>query len=210
MSVEVQFPCAANRRCAHDVCCPISKLIDPWTTVTVYNELNRSENQSRTVWTQEVVSILEFSGLSPGQSYCAVANFSFPIYSIAASPKSAPGCVATRSSSGMLLMYCAGIGLFFLVLLLFLAVFLQKPRRDRPTPDNPPKALTAAQDLDSLAPPVFVPVDPCDINLELLDENSSNMGLTSSSKSKTSSPLIHFDASGGVVYCYSEVLKQKR
>lgn len=56
--------------------------------------------QSRTVWTQEVVSILEFSGLSPGQSYCAVANFSFPIYTIAASPKSAPGCVAIRSSSG--------------------------------------------------------------------------------------------------------------
>ncbi|MEQ2270788.1 hypothetical protein XENORESO_012971 [Xenotaenia resolanae] len=45
MSVKVQFPCATNRRCSRDVCCPISKLIDPWTTVTLYNELNRSDNQ---------------------------------------------------------------------------------------------------------------------------------------------------------------------
>eukprot|EP00064_Thunnus_orientalis_P024026 superscaffoldBa00009761_g24295 len=43
--VKVQFPCAANRRCSLKGCCPISELIDPWTTVTVYNKLNRSEHQ---------------------------------------------------------------------------------------------------------------------------------------------------------------------
>lgn len=56
--------------------------------------------QTRTVWTQEVVSNVEFSGLSPGQRYCAVANFSFPTFSMAASPKSAPQCVETVSKSG--------------------------------------------------------------------------------------------------------------
>lgn len=43
--VKVQFPCAANRRCSLERCCPISELIDPWTTVTVYNKLNHSEYQ---------------------------------------------------------------------------------------------------------------------------------------------------------------------
>lgn len=43
--VKVQFPCAANRRCSLGRCCPISELIDPWTTVTVYNHLNHSEYQ---------------------------------------------------------------------------------------------------------------------------------------------------------------------
>lgn len=56
--------------------------------------------QSRTVWTQEVVSHVEFSGFAPGQNYCAVANFSFPTFAIAASPKSAPQCVAIVSKSG--------------------------------------------------------------------------------------------------------------
>lgn len=33
--VKVQYPCAVSRRCSLDQCCPISELIDPWTTVTV-------------------------------------------------------------------------------------------------------------------------------------------------------------------------------
>lgn len=45
--VTVQFPCAANRRCSLGGCCPISEMIDPWTTVTVYNKLNQSEYQVR-------------------------------------------------------------------------------------------------------------------------------------------------------------------
>ncbi|XP_047241912.1 uncharacterized protein si:dkeyp-75h12.7 [Girardinichthys multiradiatus] len=217
MSVKVQFPCATNRRCSRDVCCPISKLIDPWTTVTLYNELNRSDNQSRTVWTQEVVSSVEFSGLSPGQNYCAVANFSFPTFSMAASPKSAPGCVETGSRSGMLPMHCVGIGLSLLFLLLFLTVFLRKPRRDRPTPDNPAKALATVQDADSLAPPISVPVDPCDIHLELMDDHSSidsfhgfYKDLTSTVENKNSTQPLHFDPSRGVVYCCNGELMQTR
>ncbi|KAG8006085.1 hypothetical protein GBF38_005231, partial [Nibea albiflora] len=98
--VKVQFPCAANRRCSVERCCPISELIDPWTTVTVYNNLNHSDYRTRTVWTQEVMSYVDFSGLAPGLNYCAVANFSFPTFSMAASPKSEPQCVKTLSKSG--------------------------------------------------------------------------------------------------------------
>lgn len=138
--VTVQFPCAVSRRCSLEGCCPISELIDPWTTVTVYNELNHSEFQvntslcltykrpsilvpvvcvyfldfcfyfenaivflflqSRTVWSQEAVTYVDFSDLAPGQSYCAVANFSFPTFSMAASSKSAPQCFETVAVSG--------------------------------------------------------------------------------------------------------------
>lgn len=43
--VKVQFPCAASRRCSLEGCCPVSRLIDPWTTVTVYNIHNHSDIQ---------------------------------------------------------------------------------------------------------------------------------------------------------------------
>lgn len=139
--VTVQFPCAVSRRCFLEECCPISELIDPWTTVTVYNELNHTEFQvntsflcltykrptrlvpvvclcfldlcfyfenaivflflqSRTVWSQEAVTYVDFSDLAPGQSYCVVANFSFPTFSMAASSKSAPQCFETVAVSG--------------------------------------------------------------------------------------------------------------
>lgn len=42
-----------------------------------------------------MVSFVDFSGLAPGQNYCAVANFSFPTFSMAASAKSTPQCVET-------------------------------------------------------------------------------------------------------------------
>ncbi|XP_007563769.2 PREDICTED: uncharacterized protein LOC106932176 [Poecilia mexicana] len=213
LSVKVQFPCATSRGCSRDVCCPISTLIDPWTTVTVFNELNRSDNQSRTVWTQEVVSVVEFSGLSPGQNYCAEANFSFPTFSMAASPKSAPGCVETGSRSGMLPMLCLGTSLSFVFLLLFLLVFLRKLRRDRPARNNPPKALATSQDAESLAPPVCVPVepcdpcDPCDIHLELIDDHGS---VDWNIENKSSSQLVHRDPSRGVVCCHNGGQRQKK
>lgn len=56
--------------------------------------------QTRTVWSQEVVTYVDFSGLAPGQNYCAVANFSFPTFSMAASAKSAPQCVETVYNLG--------------------------------------------------------------------------------------------------------------
>ncbi|XP_036069257.1 uncharacterized protein si:dkeyp-75h12.7 [Oryzias melastigma] len=46
LAVKVQFPCSANRRCSEEGCCPVTKLIDPWTTVTVYNQHNSSDQQS--------------------------------------------------------------------------------------------------------------------------------------------------------------------
>ncbi|XP_026209178.1 uncharacterized protein si:dkeyp-75h12.7 [Anabas testudineus] len=171
--VKVQFPCAANRRCSMQRCCPITEMIDPWTTVTVYNTLNHSEHQTRTVWTQEVVSYVDFSGLSPGQSYCAVANFSFPTFSMAASPKSAPQCVETVSKSGLLPVLCLGIGLTSLLLVTLLTVFLKKTRRPAPATENQAKPPVSIQDQVSLLPLSLVPLDPCDIHVELDDDHIS-------------------------------------
>ncbi|XP_041840505.1 uncharacterized protein LOC121639381 [Melanotaenia boesemani] len=187
LSVKVKFPCAANRRCSRDGCCPVSKLIDPWTTVTVYNELNLSENQSRTVWTQEDVSTVEFSALSLDQNYCAVANFSFPTFSMAASPKSAPQCVETVPNSGMLHMLCLGIGLASLFLLLLLTVFLRKPRRATPQPENQPKTLN---DSISLVSTTLVPVDPCDIHLEFADDHTSSESYSSFHPSPNQTSIV--------------------
>ncbi|KAL3046270.1 hypothetical protein OYC64_004307 [Pagothenia borchgrevinki] len=166
LTVKVQFPCAANRRCSLGRCCPISELIHPWTTVTVYNKQNHSEYQRRTVWTQEVVSHVEFSGLAAGQNYCAVANFSFPTFSMAASPKSSPQCVQTVSQSVLLPAVCLGIGLTCLLLVPLLAVFLKRPKHTALTSENQPVTLASVQDPDSLVPLSPVPVDPCDIQLE--------------------------------------------
>ncbi|XP_040037485.2 uncharacterized protein LOC120822143 isoform X1 [Gasterosteus aculeatus] len=196
--VTVQFPCAANRRCSLGGCCPISEMIDPWTTVTVYNKLNQSEYQSRTVWTQELVSHVEFSGLDPGQNYCAVANFSFPTFSMAASPKSAPQCVQTLSKSGFLLLpaFFLGIGLTSLLLFPLLTVFLNRPRDTAATTEDQPKIPAAVQDPVSL-----LPVDPCDIHLEFADDKisielSSNQDQTSN---HTGDPP-HRDPSSGASY----------
>ncbi|XP_047460700.1 interleukin-22 receptor subunit alpha-2 [Mugil cephalus] len=172
--VKVQFPCTPNRRCSRERCCPISRLIDPWTTVTVYSELSPSEYQSRTVWTQEVMSHVEFSGLSLGHNYCVVANFSFPTFSMAASPKSAPQCVEVVSQSGeteLMPVLCLGIALTLLLIFPLLTVFLRKPQPAATTPENQSK--TPVHDLVSLVPLSLVPADPCDVHLELADDQMS-------------------------------------
>ncbi|XP_028999164.1 uncharacterized protein si:dkeyp-75h12.7 [Betta splendens] len=171
--VRVQFPCAASRRCSMQRCCPISLMIDPWTTVTMYNTLEPSEHQTRTVWTQEVASDVEFSGLSPGQTYCVEANFSFPTFSMAASPKSAPQCVQTLSKSGLMPGLCLGIGLTSLLLAPLLMAFVKKTRRPARTAENPPKTPAPVHDPVSLVPVSLVPVDPCDIHVEFADDRVS-------------------------------------
>ncbi|XP_028330882.1 uncharacterized protein LOC114480698 [Gouania willdenowi] len=167
--VQVHFPCAANRRCSTKLCCPISQLIDPWTTVTMNSDVNMTSQQSRTVWTHDVVSYVEFSGLSPGQNYCVVANFSFPTFSMAASPKSDPQCIRTTDAnqSELQSQLLLGIGstFLFLFLFLFLVVFLLKQRskttksRSAPVPVPLPPSL------------VPVPVDPEDVHLELTEDD---------------------------------------
>ncbi|KAM6949549.1 uncharacterized protein FYW47_015931 [Aplochiton taeniatus] len=100
-SVRVQFPCATSRSCPPQGCCPLSQMIDLWTTVTVYSQLNVSNYQTRTVWTEELVLQVEFQGLLPGQDYCAVANFSFRPRSFStSSPSSQPQCVHTAAKPG--------------------------------------------------------------------------------------------------------------
>ncbi|KAM8746509.1 uncharacterized protein AB9X84_014735 [Acanthopagrus schlegelii] len=200
LMVKVQFPCAANRRCSPGRCCPITELIDPWTTVTVYNKLNHSEYQSRTVWTQEVVTYVDFSGLAPGQNYCAVANFSFPTFSMAASSKSAPQCVETVSKPGLLPVLCLGIGLTSLLLAPLLALFLRRPRRATPATEDQPKAPVPSQDPVSPVQLSLVTVDPCDIHLELVDDQisiQSSSGLpTNKAQTYTLDPPRHDSRSG--------------
>ncbi|XP_034425309.1 uncharacterized protein si:dkeyp-75h12.7 [Hippoglossus hippoglossus] len=191
--VEVRFPCAANRRCSPESCCPISELTDPRTTVTVFNERQHSEYQSRTVWTQEVVTLVEFSGLSPGQNFCAVANFSLPAFSMAASPKSRPQCVQIVSKSASLPVLCLGVLLASLLLAPLLVVVLKNPGRAAAT-EPPPKTPSSACDPVSLDPLSPVPVEPCDIHIEFPDdhismETSSSLPSSAQDHTSTSSPL---------------------
>ncbi|XP_024143267.1 uncharacterized protein LOC112155693 isoform X2 [Oryzias melastigma] len=124
---------------------------------------------SLTVWTQDLASSVEFSGLFWGQNYCAVANFSFPTFSMAASPKSAPRCVKAISKAGMLLpVLSLGICLISLFLFLLLTVFLQKRRRSTPEQESQPKNQASSHDLLSLG---LAPTDPQDIHLEF-DQSS--------------------------------------
>ncbi|XP_059932651.1 uncharacterized protein si:dkeyp-75h12.7 [Gadus macrocephalus] len=166
LSVRVQFPCAANRRCSRGICCPLSELIDPWTSVTVYNQLNPSDYKRRTVWSQEVESDVQFSGLVPGQHYCAVANFSFPSYTIAASPPSAPRCVFTDPPAGLQPLL-VGVSLCFVVMAPILILFLLNSKRQAATasPENRPKAQVSAQGTLTHTPlPSSLPNDPCDLD----------------------------------------------
>ncbi|XP_068164336.1 uncharacterized protein si:dkeyp-75h12.7 isoform X1 [Antennarius striatus] len=216
--VEVQYPCAASRRCSLETCCPISELIDPWTTVTVYNNINASESQSRTVWTQDAVTSVDFSGLAPGQNYCAVANFSFPTFSMAASSKSDPRCVETVSQPDLLPLLCVGIGLVSLVLVLLLTVSLWKTRRVPSSPRTRPKTPVpflhlfqnnslgntkpdchmsftevCVPDPVSLVPLSLVPVDLGDIYVEFADDQISM---------ETSSSFVplHRDSDSGATF----------
>ncbi|XP_053716315.1 uncharacterized protein LOC128756117 isoform X1 [Synchiropus splendidus] len=173
--VEVQFPCAASRRCSQTDCCRITQLIDPWTTVTVYNNLNLSESQvlhpylrQMTLWSQEVRSHIEFAGLSPGQNYCAVANFSFPTFAMAASPRSAPECVQTTSKVGLIPALVLGAGICSVVFGPLVTMFPYKPRRSTLSEPQP-----KTQAADPIPTPALGPVDLTDVHLEFTDDLTS-------------------------------------
>ncbi|CAL8240340.1 unnamed protein product [Merluccius merluccius] len=181
LRVRVQFPCAASRRCSGGICCPVSQLIDPWTSVTLYTPLSpSSDHQRRTVWSQEAVLEVDFAGLAPGQHYCAVANFSFPSYAIAASPPSAPRCVDTDRPAG-LQPWMVGVVLCFVLMAPIFILFLLKTKRRaaRPSPERRPKmhrgvilgqTQASPQDNPTLTPPpsslpvVECDLDPCDLD----------------------------------------------
>ncbi|KAI3376327.1 hypothetical protein L3Q82_016807 [Scortum barcoo] len=207
--VKVQFPCAANRRCSAEGCCPISELIDPWTTVTLYNKLNHSEYQSRTVWTQEVLSYVDFTGLTPGQNYCAVANFSYPTFSMAASPKSAPQCVQTVAKSGLLPVLCVGFGLTSLPLVPLIIAFLRRQRRAQPPAENQPKTQASLRNPVSFVPPPLDTVDPCDIHIEFTDGRMSNESSSGLTLIRTTDPF-HQDSGSGAAYCDSGGVELER
>ncbi|XP_056884162.1 uncharacterized protein si:dkeyp-75h12.7 [Takifugu flavidus] len=186
--VKVQFPCAVSRRCSLERCCPISELIDPWTTVTVCSATGDPDCQTRTVWTQEVVTYVDFAGLAPGRAYCAVANFSYPTFSMAASAKSSPQCVETRSRSGLMPVLGLGIGLTSLLLVPVVSVLLLRRHRAAPTTGNP-KPAAPDHDPVSLVSLSLVPVELCDIRVEFDDQIST--GSSSSSQSDQDQDLEH-------------------
>ncbi|KAG9345818.1 hypothetical protein JZ751_008972 [Albula glossodonta] len=78
LTVAVKFPCSPvqNKSCSPRDCCPVSVFLDPCnTTITVYGEKPSSK-----LWTQEDCGMRRmvsrvFTGLEPGQKYCAVASF---------------------------------------------------------------------------------------------------------------------------------------
>ncbi|CAL9694611.1 unnamed protein product [Knipowitschia caucasica] len=182
--VTVQFPCASSRRCSARRCCPITELIDPLTTVTLYNKL--SEYQSRTVWTHDTLSFVEFSGLAPGQNYCAVANFSFPDLNMASSPRSSPQCIQTVSYTGLVPLLGIGVSLGLLLMVPLCGVFL-RPRRTSTSPSDPPKSPPPLHEPVILEPLSAMPVDLRDIHIEVSDTESSQ---SSPSPSVHTSPVF--------------------
>ncbi|XP_029531932.1 uncharacterized protein si:dkeyp-75h12.7 [Oncorhynchus nerka] len=177
--VEVHFPCSTNRGCFPlQSCCPLSELIDPWVTVTVYNQQNHSDYKRRTGWAQEVVFRAEFSDLVPGQDYCALANFSFgpPTFPLASSPPSHPHCVHQAAPGPGLQPVLLGIGVCAVLFspLLALALYRLKQKRDAPRINRLPKTLATLQaSLQHPPESSSDPVDPSDIHVEVVDDHLS-------------------------------------
>ncbi|CAB1345377.1 unnamed protein product [Coregonus sp. 'balchen'] len=179
--VEVHFPCSTNRGCLPlQSCCPLSELIDPWVTVTVYNQQNHSDYKRRTGWAQEVVYRAEFSDLVPGQDYCALANFSFgpPTFPLASSPTSHPRCVHQAAPGPGLQPVLFGIGVCAVLFspLLALALYRLKQKPDAPHINRLPKTLASLQaSLQDPPESSSDPVDLSDIHVEVVDDHLSIM-----------------------------------
>ncbi|KAJ0055497.1 hypothetical protein NL108_003896 [Boleophthalmus pectinirostris] len=188
--VKVQFPCATSRRCSARRCCPITELIDPLTTVTLYNKL--SEYQSRTVWTYETLSFVVFSGLAAGQNYCAVAYFSFPNINMTSSPMSSPQCIQTVSYTGLVPLVAIGGALSLLLLLPLCGVFLwrRRPAGASPAPSSQPQSPPPIHEPVSLVPFSMVPVNLEDVHIEVSYKESSESASTSSLHSTPTSPRL--------------------
>ncbi|AWO97540.1 putative dual specificity testis-specific protein kinase 2-like [Scophthalmus maximus] len=142
-----------------------------------------------------------FSGLSPGQNYCAVANFSFPTFSMAASPQSAPQCAEVVSKSGPMPVLCLGILLASLLLVPLLVVVLKNPpRAAAPAAENRPKAPSSPRAPVSLVPRPLVPVDLCDIHVELADGRASVESSSAVTRDQDQTPALRRASSCGAAY----------
>ncbi|KTG07333.1 hypothetical protein cypCar_00041130 [Cyprinus carpio] len=137
--VAVKFPCAPSISCTfegddefdeeeeeeeeEEIGCPclVTDVVKSlWATVTLYNEQNLSDKQAHTAEVmRETPFKVEFGFLTPGQVYCAVANFTFEGV-LVPSPPSIPQCVyiPANNESLIVVIVCAvliTLGLVFLL-----------------------------------------------------------------------------------------------
>ncbi|KAJ8008478.1 hypothetical protein DPEC_G00105230 [Dallia pectoralis] len=175
LKVEVHFPCSTNRGKS---CCPVSELIDPWVTVTVYNQQN-SYYKTLTVWAQELVNEGEFPDLVPGIDYCVVANFSFGPSFFLQSPLSLPRCVhntAPRPGTGPGLkpgMVAVGVCLLLFLSLPAVVPYFFKQRRQTPPTNTLPQTLASLQESLHDPPGPSDPIDLRDIQVDIVDDHLS-------------------------------------
>ncbi|KAL4660909.1 hypothetical protein GN956_G800 [Arapaima gigas] len=76
LTVKVQFPESRNRRlCPQQTSCPVSAVLQPLTTIMVYNRKQPSKCQIRTLRATNETLNCSFEKLEAGEEYCAMANF---------------------------------------------------------------------------------------------------------------------------------------
>ncbi|XP_016409696.1 uncharacterized protein LOC107741478 [Sinocyclocheilus rhinocerous] len=155
--VTVHFPCAPSISCSSEgddeyyeeeeemgCSCPVtdfSKILR--ATVTLYNEQNLSDKQAHTAEVmRETPFKVEFGFLTPGQVYCAVANFTFEGV-LVSSPPSIPQCVyiPAYNESLIVVIVCAVLITLGLV---FLLVWRRCASSERPLP----RSLALLRDLE--------------------------------------------------------------
>ncbi|KAK2913641.1 hypothetical protein Q8A67_002040 [Cirrhinus molitorella] len=148
--VTVYFPCAPSPNSSNDSaeeeedCFPLTVFRDFKATVTLYNEQNPSERQAHTaeVMDEQYPLKVEFGFLTPGQVYCAVANFTDEIIQ-ASSPMSLPQCVDIPANNESLIAVIVCAILTALGLVCFLLW-----RRCAPSERPLPRSLALLRDLE--------------------------------------------------------------
>ncbi|XP_016131717.1 uncharacterized protein [Sinocyclocheilus grahami] len=152
--VTVNFPCAPSISCTFEdddyvegnemgCYCPLTEFKSLWATVTLYNEQNLSDRQA---YTAEVMLEnpfeVEFGFLTPGQVYCAVANFTAEGV-LTSSPPSLPQCVyiPAKLESLIVIIVCAVLIVLGLV---FFLVWRKCSFSERPLP----RSLALLRDLE--------------------------------------------------------------
>ncbi|XP_059378161.1 uncharacterized protein si:dkeyp-75h12.7 isoform X2 [Carassius carassius] len=154
--VTVHFPCAPSISCTfegeneyyeeeEEMGCPclVTDVVKRlWATVTLYNEQNLSDKQAHTAEVMHTPFKVEFGFLTPGQVYCAVANFTFEGV-LVPSPPSIPQCVyiPANNESLIVVIVCAVLITLGLVFLLF---WRQCASSERPLP----RSLALLRDLE--------------------------------------------------------------
>ncbi|XP_067299946.1 uncharacterized protein si:dkeyp-75h12.7 [Pseudorasbora parva] len=154
--VTVNLPCAPSIFCEEEgssyeeeeemACpCPIKDFKSVLATVTLYNKHNLSDKQTHTVAVMVGNTLkVEFGFPTPGQEYCAVANFTAE--DLAPSPSSLPQCVhvpAKIESFMSLIVMIACAVLIALGLVIFL-LWRHCASSERPLP----RSLALLQDLE--------------------------------------------------------------